>query len=136
MRRLLPAGTVVFSSRLRDTRQLELQIAKHLKASEVAAIGSIKAFPEDWRAFRTRNFCGSTPPQCSGLRTPNDTSQFQRKRHFAIRKPLFYPLNYGDKIRFFLVSKRLEFPLPIPCLNSLCVIFKIRKWQINALSFL
>ena len=56
----IASGNVVFSSKIRDTSQLESRIAKHLEASlgygvdtfvraaeEVAGIGSAKAFRED-----------------------------------------------------------------------------------------
>jgi hypothetical protein len=32
----------------------------------------------------------------SGLRAADDISEFQQKCRFALRKPPFYPLNYGD----------------------------------------
>jgi hypothetical protein len=31
------------------------------------------------------------------LRTSDDISEFVQKRHFALRKPPFYPLNYGNR---------------------------------------
>jgi len=31
------------------------------------------------------------------LLTADDISEFLQKRGFALRKPLFYPLNYGDR---------------------------------------
>jgi uncharacterized protein (DUF1697 family) len=56
----IASGNVVFSSKVKDTSQLESRIAKHLEASlgyevdtfvrtaeEVATIGSAKVFPED-----------------------------------------------------------------------------------------
>jgi hypothetical protein len=32
------------------------------------------------------------------LLTAEDISEFLQKCHFALRKPLFYPLNYGDAV--------------------------------------
>ena len=32
----------------------------------------------------------------SDLLTADDISEFQQKSRFALRKPLFFPLNYGD----------------------------------------
>gem|GEM_PF-5498283 len=37
-----------------------------------------------------------TRHDCSDLRTTDDISGFVQKWRFALRKPLFYPLNYGD----------------------------------------
>src|SRR5438132_13886433 len=34
--------------------------------------------------------------KCSGLRTADDISEFLQKCRFCLRKPPFYPLNYGD----------------------------------------
>jgi hypothetical protein len=31
------------------------------------------------------------------LLTAEDISEFLQKCHFALRKPLFYPLNYGER---------------------------------------
>jgi hypothetical protein len=33
------------------------------------------------------------------LLTAADISEFQQKCRFALRKPLFYPLNYGDAVK-------------------------------------
>jgi hypothetical protein len=37
--------------------------------------------------------------ECSGLRSADDVSSFQQKWHFYLRKPPFYPLNYGNTQR-------------------------------------
>jgi hypothetical protein len=36
--------------------------------------------------------------QASHLFTADDTSEVQQKRRFGLRKPLFYPLNYGNNL--------------------------------------
>ena len=41
------------------------------------------------------------------LLTADDISEFRQKRRFALRKPLFYPLNYGNG------SVMLVYRLPI-----------------------
>ena len=70
--------------------------------------------------------------KCRDLRTLDNTSEFQQKRRFGLRKPLFYPLNYGDNNIFdftFLIADCKQWSV----VRALMPMFEI---EIKSLRFL
>jgi len=69
--------------------------------------------------------------KCSGLRTADDISEFLQKCRFCLRKPPFYPLNYGNDDREIIngsngngqdgVAVRNDFPEGELCFRSSAV---------------
>ena len=102
----IASGNVVFSSAVKDTSQLEGQIARHLEASlgyavdtfvrtaeEVAAIGGAKIFPEEGEegitihvGFMHEPLAPAGARKFAAVRTPEDEFRVRGREYYWLRR--------------------------------------------------